>query len=364
MFLSHFNASQLHANVEVIVKVGGGWKKAFREEEPIEGTFDLYSLSTNTCLDQFRFEAYQISELRIELGIPLYFFTKNRDRVPGEDALCMLLYKLAWPRRYCDFRVVFHTSGQRVGRICNALLRFLHDRFGAKMEGLDRERLSDEYLHYMCQAQFAKNGLIPQIWGFLDATVRPCCRPLYFQRACYCGKERVHALKFQSVVAADGMICHLSGPWSGTTHDNRIFKSGLLPQILDELPIYDFGLSTKFGPLTHPMALFADAGYVFHSRLWSPYKDGRRDAQHAAFNKIMSRNRVTVEWGYNMVIQLWKHMDFISNQKIFKSPIGSQYVVAVLLTNCHSCLNGGNQVSSYFGVPVPTVRTYLATLAS
>ena len=232
------------------------------------------------------------------------------------------------------------------------------------MEGLDRDRMSDEYLAYLCGTQYSKNGLLPQIWGFLDATVRQCCRPIFFQRAVYCGKERCHALKFQSVVAADGMICHLSGPWSGTTHDSRIFNCGLLPDILESMPIFDFGLSTRYGPLTHPMALYADAGYVQNSRLWSPYKDGRRNAEHAAFNKIMSRNRVTVEWGYQMVLQLWKHMDFVSNQKIFKSPIGSQYIAAVLLTNCHSCMNGENQVSMFFGAPVPSLHTYLDTLAT
>ncbi|CAN0455769.1 unnamed protein product, partial [Ascophyllum nodosum] len=36
-----------------------------------------------------------------------------------------------------------------------------------------------------------------------------------------------------------------------------------------------------------------------------------------------------------------------------------QYRVSVFLTNLHTCLNGGNQISDYFGVKPPTAEQYL-----
>ena len=47
-------------------------------------------------------------------------------------------------------------------------------------------------------------------------------------------------------------------------------------------------------------------------------------------------------------------------QKFLLSPVGVQYRVATLLSNWHSCLNGGNQIAQYFGLTTPTLEEYLA----
>ena len=54
-------------------------------------------------------------------------------------------------------------------------------------------------------------------WGFMDGTVRLIARPGEHQRVLYNGHKRMHALKFQSVVAPNGMmIANLYGPVGGT----------------------------------------------------------------------------------------------------------------------------------------------------
>ena len=47
--------------------------------------------------------------------------------------------------------------------------------------------------------------------GFVDGTIRPVCKPKHNQRAVYNGHKRVHALRFQSVVAANETIANLLG---------------------------------------------------------------------------------------------------------------------------------------------------------
>ena len=49
-------------------------------------------------------------------------------------------------------------------------------------------------------------------WGFVDGTVRPICHPTKNQKVAYNGHKKVHAIKFQSVVAANGLIANLFGP--------------------------------------------------------------------------------------------------------------------------------------------------------
>jgi hypothetical protein len=59
-----------------------------------------------------------------------------------------------------------------------------------------------------------KNGSVFTVSNiFLFPTqVRPICRPGKYQRQVYNGHKRVHALKYQSVVAANGLIVHMHGP--------------------------------------------------------------------------------------------------------------------------------------------------------
>jgi hypothetical protein len=268
----------------------------------------------------------------------------------------MLLYKLSWPRRMSDLRDEFGGTKQRCSRIVNHVVVFLFLRFIGKLSSLDRERYTDDYLLHLCSVGYAKNGIMDNIWGFIDATIRPCARPVRFQKVVYNGKNRVHSIKFQSVVSWDGMIAHLSGPWAGARHDSGIFNESALPAILNGLPCVA-------SPGSPPVALYADEGYALSQRIYVPYADGRIDARHAAFNHSMSQSRITVEWGYHMVLQSWTALDFKRNLKIFKSPIAAYYAIAVLLTNIQSCLATYNQVTLYAGTSPPSVEAYLATLA-
>jgi len=47
--------------------------------------------------------------------------------------------------------------------------------------------------------------------------------------------------------------------------------------------------------------------------------------------------------------------------QLFLSPIGTFYLLGVLLTNIHCCLNG-NQISSKFRLPSPSLEEYLKEL--
>ena len=70
--------------------------------------------------------------------------------------------------------------------------------------------------------------------------------------------------------------------------------------------------------------------------------------------------RVTVEWGFGKVIQIFAFLDYFKkNQKLLWQQVSRMYKVAVLLTNCHTCLYGGNN-SQYFNINPPQLEEYLA----
>lgn len=75
-------------------------------------------------------------------------------------------------------------------------------------------------------------------------------------------------------------------------------------------------------------------------------------------NKQMSKLRVSVEWGFEKIIQLFPFLDFKKNLKFYKQPIGNYYKVGAIFTNCHTCLYG-SQASTYFGCDPPQLEQYL-----
>ena len=351
-----YRLQKVAQTVNAYVKMSGGWKKAFPDKGTAVPRFDLTAQTGEWCLEELRMLSGDILILRKQMGIPRMFRTANRDTATGDDALCMLLFRMSWPRKYSHLRATFGGSAHRTARISNALAVYLHEKFKGKLESLDRERLTDEYLISLACAQYRKNGVMQNIVGFIDATVRPCCRPVYFQQEVYNGKDCVHALKFQTVMMADGIISHVSGPWSGRRHDTHIFNNSMLPQALGDLP----RMPLEYGG--ELMAVYADPGYSFSARLFMPFPDGRFDPLHAAFNKSMSENRISVEWGYGRTRNLWQSLNFATNQQIFKSPIAAWYICAVLFTNAVTCIEGGNIVSDYFNCPPPTLRALFSTL--
>lgn len=342
------------------VRACGGWKRAFPSSlngDVFVGTrFDISEMADYWIEENFRLPRDHIDYIRQKLGIPDIVRTKNRDRCNGFVAFCMVLYKLSAPRRMCDFRDLFGGTKQRCGRVVNHVIIFLYKRFRAKLNTLDRERLTDDYLLRLCALHHRKNQVMDNIWGFIDATIRPCCKPVRYQDVIYNGKDKVHAIKFQTVVTWDGMISHCNGPWAGARHDTGIYAESKLEDFLHDMP----HVPSHGNP---PLALYSDIGYAFSARLCVPFPDGRVNARHAAFNHSMSQSRITVEWAYGRVLQLWSSLDFNRNLKLFKSPIGALYMVAVLLTNVVTCTDRSNEISMYSGCRVPTLDEYLQTLA-
>lgn len=145
----------------------------------------------------------------------------------------------------------------------------------------------------------------------------------------------------------NGIIGNLFGPVNGRRHDGYVLaKSGLLNKV-----------EQKFNRFQNPPYMYSDSGYPLRKYLIVPFK-GIVSRRKKRVNKRMSKLRVTVEWGYAKVIQLFPFLDFKKNIKIYKQQVGNYYKVGTLLTNCHTCLYG-SQVSEYFECDPPELEVYL-----
>lgn len=122
------------------------------------------------------------------------------------------------------------------------------------------------------------------------------CRPSQHRRVMYNGHKRLHALKFQAVTAANGMIAHLYGPMEGRRHDCYLLRmSGLLNQLEER----------SFNTAGRVMCIYGDPAYPLRAHLQAPFK-GNLTPQQSDYNKSMSSVRISVEWLFGDIVNFFR----------------------------------------------------------
>lgn len=77
-------------------------------------------------------------------------------------------------------------------------------------------------------------------------------------------------------------------------------------------------------------------------------------------NTRMAKLRISSEWMFKDVTQLWQYLKFFSGLKIRLQPVGMFYIVAADLTNLHTILRRQCQTSLFFDCHPPSLDEYLA----
>lgn len=144
-----------------------------------------------------------------------------------------------------------------------------------------------------------------------------------------------------------GIISNMYGAVVGRRHDSHLLAKSKLVQKLEQ----------KFNGWQNQPYLYGDSGYPLSKYLIVPFK-GNMTRREKRANKKISKVRVAVEWGFAKILQLFPFVDLKKNLKMKKQNVSKFYKVATLLTNCHTCLYGG-QVNSYFEIDPPELEEYL-----
>lgn len=323
---------------------------SLKEEKCTYPGVDITMLSSEQCRSLFRFDREDIARLRQALRIPDKVICSNRTTAKGTDALCMLLRRLAYPCRLEDLEPIFGRSKTELSYLINEVLDLIYENFNHLLSDLDRSWLSLEDLEKFADAVVNRNGPLDSCWEFIDGTVRPICRPQENQKLVFNGHKRYHGLKFQSIVVPNGIIANLFGPIEGRRHDAGMLRES---EILTQMQAH---MTTPGGRI---FCVYGDPAYpLSDGHIIPPFRGGAISRNQMLFNKRMSAVRICVEWDFGKVLTLFAFLDFKKNQKKFLQPVGKYYKVAVLLTNCHTCLYGC-ETASFLNVEPPTLEEYL-----
>ncbi|KAA8906389.1 hypothetical protein FN846DRAFT_753117, partial [Sphaerosporella brunnea] len=119
----------------------------------------------------FRFSKAEIELLTVQLRLPEYIKGNNGIKEPRRDALCMLLARLAHPKRLADLHFEFGWQPERVSRIAKELRNIIHAKWKHLLH-FDAERLTPQKLREYANVVAAKGVPLQNCWGFVDGTIR------------------------------------------------------------------------------------------------------------------------------------------------------------------------------------------------
>lgn len=301
--------------------------------------------------------ASELNSLTNALRIPPRFKTASGHVYEGIEALSLLCARFRSPGDIYDLVRRYDRSASAISEVINELCVFL-DESWAHLLHLDSQGvLAPERLQEYADALHDFGAPVDSVWGFLDCTIRQMCRPIWWQGATYNGHKKFHALKFQAVMLVNGIIGHLYGPVEGRRNDNFLLvESGLLewcrsfairPGIPDDVP-----------PEERYLQLFGDSAYGVSYQILSPFAGlGERTEEEKMWNQAMSKPRMSVEHGFGIVVSTWPFLNAFWKLRVYQSPIGRYYRVAVLLTNAINCYRP-NLIAQRFDCLPPTLEEY------
>lgn len=180
--------------------------------------------------------------------------------------------------------------------------------------------------------------------------------PTRYQERYYNAKYHYHGIKLQGMVSPVGILESVFGPLPSIRNDAAMWSLARDFSPMDRI-------NTAVGRHCFALGDPAYRGHHMHNYIatsFSRFQPGGLTREQAAYNGSLARARVVIEWMFGRVYTLWRRLQFVPRMQVCATPLGKMYLVCAILTNVHTCLNGGNQVSFYFGGIPPTLDEYLA----
>lgn len=304
-----------------------------------------------------RMTAGELIRLTNALNIPRKIKTSGGHVFSGVEALALLCAQFRSAGNIYELITKYDRSQAAISEIVNYLCCYIDNRWSHLLDFDHTGILSSENLAVYAEAIHNYGAPLDSVWGFIDCTICQMCRPRYWQRAAYNSHKKFHALKFQAIMLVNGLFGHLYGPIEGRRNDNYLLaQSGLLdkcrehairPNVPDDAP-----------PEAKYLQLFGDPAYGLSYQIISPFAGiGERTLEEAEWNHKMSRPCMSVENGFSLVVAHWPFLNAFWKLRIYQSPIGRYYRVAVLLTNALTCLHP-NTIFECFNVQPPDIEEY------
>jgi hypothetical protein len=150
-------------------------------------------------------------------------------------AVASFLMRLAYPAKFAALSRDFGRSSAYLSLLHNDITTHLVTLYRDIVEFHPRLQDYDLLLAFGTAVGLRTGRGRNRIWGFIDGTFRPMCRPIVGQQWDYTGHKRRHGVRFQAVATPDGLISSLMGPFRAYYNDWRIYCESDLPYRLRQV---------------------------------------------------------------------------------------------------------------------------------
>jgi nuclease HARBI1 len=169
------------------------------------------------------------------------------------------------------------------------------------------------------------------------------------QGALYSGHKRVFNLLYQLVTTPTGLAMDLAGPYLGKGMDlNALADSEILQRFRAAL------IAAGLDPNAYDIS--GDKIYPNVPNLVALYTSPMSDAA-AAENVQDAQARVASEHMNCKIGQQWNSLKFTEKQRVQVSQVAKLFIVAVILTNAHTLLEGGQTLQQFTDPDYPNELT-------
>ncbi|KAI0243237.1 hypothetical protein LSAT2_022053, partial [Lamellibrachia satsuma] len=237
--------------------------------------FNLDDFTDEDVITNFRFTRDDIYKLCRLLQFPDNVTSTSRVTSTGLECLCIMLRRLAYPNRLKDLENMFGGRHQsEISVLCTYAVQHVYNTHRHLLLNINQTWIIDN-IPLFAEAITNAGSPLTNCWGFVDGTVRPICRPTNNQREVFNGHKRVHALKFQSVMAPNGLIADLAGPFEGRRHDASLLRESQLLERIEAVPGLQY------------YCLYGDPAYPLRTTLINPFSGPHLTPDQENFNKAM-----------------------------------------------------------------------------
>ena len=162
--------------------------------------------------------------------------------------------------------------------------------------------------------------------------------PTEVQEAWYNGWKKLHGMKWQTVILANGMDLHVYGPLSVRRNDLTALDKSDIERILREM----------FNADEIIYIIFGDSAFMVSDMM----------ATNESYpGRGMSSVREIIEWSYKDVKQQWKYCDYKHILQLRKQPVAKIFFICLLLRNAYVTLHG-SQAAEYFVMLPPSLENW------
>lgn len=101
--------------------------------------------------------------------------------------------------------------------------------------------------------------------------------------------------------------------------------------------------------------LYGDPAYHCSHGVICPFGPRKQiSARKRRFNKKLSSHRIAVEHSFGQIFRQWTSLSFKQGLRIGNQAVAAFFLVAVLLSNCHTCMNGNQTSIKYHFSRIPS----------